>query len=200
MNSLLPNKQNGLLFIISAPAGTGKTTLVNLLLQEFPDLMVNVSYTTRAPRKSEISGQHYHFVSEEEFKAKIKADEFLEYVLLYGTYYGTSRKWINAQQQQGKHVLLVIDTQGALQIKSVCSSILIFIRPPSLDILKERLEGRQTETDNEINTRLNWAAKEMAAINHYDYDIINDDLMTAYQVLRSIVIAECHRIDYLHNR
>ncbi|WP_068467849.1 guanylate kinase [Candidatus Protochlamydia phocaeensis] len=194
MTSLLGNLSEGLAFIVSAPAGTGKTTLVQMLVEEFPSVIASISYTTRLPRTGEVPGKHYHFISESEFEAKIAAADFLEYVKLYGTYYGTSRQWIQEQQRQGKHVVLVIDTQGALQLKGNFPGVFIFIRPPSLEVLRERLEGRKTETPELIEKRLGWAQAELNAVQYYDYQIVNDELATAYQVLRSIVIAECHRV------
>lgn len=186
--------QTGLLFIVSAPAGTGKTTLVNKLVEEFPTVIASISYTTREPREGEINGKHYHFISQSEFEAKIASEDFLEYVTLYGCYYGTSRQWILDQQKQGKHVVLVIDTQGALQLKGRLPAVLIFISPPSLEVLRERLSNRQTETLEMIEKRLEWAKTEMQAIPAYDYLVVNDDLNTAYQILRSVVIAESHRV------
>ena len=194
MSSLVSPLKKGLCFIISAPAGTGKTTLVNLLIKEAPSLVVNVSYTTRSPRAGEIDGQHYHFISEAEFKNKIEQADFLEYAQLYGSYYGSSRKWVTEQQAAGKHVILVIDTQGAIALKGVLEAIYIFISPPSLDVLRMRLSNRKTETPEMLEKRLVWARQEMQARAYYNYEIINDDLSTAYQVLRSIVVAESHRI------
>ncbi|WP_039357402.1 guanylate kinase [Candidatus Protochlamydia amoebophila] len=186
--------KKGSLFIVSAPAGTGKTTLVNLLVHEFPTVIASISYTTRAPRLSEVNGKDYYFITESEFEAKIAAADFLEYVKLYDTYYGTSRKWVEIQRQLGLHVILVIDTQGALQLQKLCEATFIFIRPPSLDELKNRLINRQTESLEMIEKRLACAERELKAAQYYDYEIINDDLQEAYQVLRSILIAEYHRI------
>jgi guanylate kinase len=194
MTGLLGKAGKGLTFIVSAPAGTGKTTLVQRLVQEFPSIIASISYTTRKPREGEIPGVHYHFISEAEFEAKIAASDFLEYVKLYGTYYGTSRQWITEQQNQGKHVILVIDTQGALQLKGKLPATFIFIRPPSLESLQVRLMQRKTETAEMIEKRLAWARVELEAAQQYDYEIVNDDLEIAYQVFRSIFIAECHRI------
>ena len=183
-----------MMFVVSAPAGTGKTTLVQRLIQEFPSLMPSVSYTTRRPRQGELDGLHYHFITDAQFKEKITAGDFLEYVELYGTYYGTSRKWIEQQQQLGRHIVLVIDTQGALRIKKTCPAVLIFVSPPSLEVLRDRLIRRQTEEPEVIEKRLAVAAVEMKAVSYYDYQVVNDDLETAYDVFRSIFIAECHRI------
>lgn len=183
----------GFLFILSAPAGTGKTTLVEMLTKEFPNVVASVSFTTRQPRPNEVEGVHYHFISKEEFLQRIADGEFLEHVELYGDYYGTSRLWVESQLVQGKHVILVIDTQGAELLKS-SKAITIFIAPPSIEELERRLRLRQTETKETIEKRLLWAKKEMDAQKNYDYLIINDDLANAYQALRSILIAEEHRI------
>lgn len=194
MTSLLGEAKEGLIFIVSAPAGTGKTTLVQKLVSEFPSIIASISYTTRKPREGEIQGKHYHFITESEFQAKIAASDFLEYVKLYETYYGTSLEWVKEQQRQGKHVVLVIDTQGALKLKNTIQGVFIFIRPPSLEILRNRLIQRRTESEEVIEKRLEWAKKELIAGQAYDYQVINDELEVAYQILRSIFIAECHRI------
>lgn len=182
--------------MLSAPAGTGKTTLVNMLTEEFPCVMQSVSYTTRKPRPGEIDGVHYNFVSVKEFEEKIKANEFLEYVSLYGDYYGTSRHWVEAHISDGRHVVLVIDTQGGLQLKGNIQASFIFISPPSLEVLHKRLEKRKTEPAGMIEKRIAWAEKEIKEGKQYDYQIINDDLLTAYQVLKSIFIAEEHRLEH----
>lgn len=196
MASLVSCKR-GLCFIISAPAGTGKTTLVKMLSEEFANIVASVSYTTRASRVEEIEGIHYHFIPESDFQAKIEACDFLEYVNLYGYYYGTSRQWVEDRLNKGQHVVLVIDTQGAMQLKGNFPGVFVFIRPPSLEVLKERLIKRKTETDETLEKRLRWAQEELKVIPYYDYEIINDDLLMTYQVLRSIVIAECHRVKNL---
>lgn len=199
MTSLLGETKEGLTFIVSAPAGSGKTTLVQKLVHEFPSIVASISYTTRQPREGEIQGVHYHFITDSEFEAKIAANDFLEYVKLYGTYYGTSRQWIKEQQQQGKHVILVIDTQGALQLKGKIPAVLIFIRPPSIEVLRYRLIQRQTESLEVIEKRLKWAQMEFEVAQQYNYQLTNDDLETAYQVFRSIFIAESHRTSYTMN-
>lgn len=191
---LLGNLKKGLVFIVSAPAGTGKTTLVQMLLEEFHTVVRSISFTTRLPREGEIEGRDYHFLTESEFKAKIASGDFLEYAQLYGYYYGTSREWVLNQQEKGNHVILNIDTQGALQLKEKLKATFIFIKPPSLRELKNRLTHRKTETAEAIEQRLEWARKEMEAAKEYDYNIINDDLQTAYQILRSILIAEECRV------
>lgn len=184
----------GHLFVVSAPAGAGKTTLVQRLVNEFPEIVPSVSYTTRPPRAAEIGGRHYHFVTEEEFQEKLAKGDFLEHVSLHGAQYGTSRQWIEQRRQENTHVVLVIDTQGAMQVRAMLPAILIFILPRSLDVLRERLLQRQTESPEMIEQRLAWATHELEAASQYDFQIINDDLEIAYQAFRSIFIAECHRV------
>ncbi|MBI3508863.1 MAG: guanylate kinase [Chlamydiia bacterium] len=192
--NVLGNCKKGFLFVISAPAGTGKTTLVDKLCEEFPCVVRSISCTTRAKRKGEQEGKDYFFLKSEEFEQRIKNHEFLEHATVFGHSYGTSRPFIEEQQKEGKHVILVIDTQGALQImaKSL-PAIFIFIRPPSLAELRKRLQGRKTETEAVVEERLSWAEKEMALAPRYHYQIVNDHLSTAYDVLRAIFIAEEHK-------
>lgn len=190
---VLGGMQKGLIFIVSAPAGTGKTTLVHMLQKEFSCVVESISYTTRPMRSSEISGRDYHFVGREEFEEKIKAGDFLEHARVFGEYYGTSREALFQQLSQGKHVVLVIDTQGALNIKNKLDAVFIFIQPPSIEILKKRLLARKSENSAAMEERLAWAQKEIDCAIHYDYQIVNDDLSTAYDVLRSVLIAEEHK-------
>jgi guanylate kinase len=190
---VLGNTKKGLVFVVSAPAGTGKTTLVKMLKEEFACVTGSVSYTTRAVRSGELDGKDYHFISEAEFEAKIHAGEFLEYARVFDHFYGTSRNQVEALQEKGKHVVLVIDTQGALQLMGRFKASYIFISPPSLSELKKRLYGRKSEADHVIEQRLSWAEKEISLAHNYDYRIINDHLKVAYDVLRSILIAEEHK-------
>ena len=189
--------RKGLVFVLSAPAGTGKNTLVNRLLEEFPDIVESVSFTTRSPRQDETDGKHYHFITQAQFDQRIADGDFLEYVSLYGYSYGTSRSQVETLQKAGKHVMLVIDTQGALKLKQTISAVYIFVIPPSMQELKQRLEARRTETPEAIQSRLDWAEKELAMIDQYDYSLINDDMETAYDALRSIIVAEEHRVIHL---
>lgn len=193
--TLLGNNKQGKLFILSAPAGTGKTTLVRMLTQEFPCVVASISSTTRAPRQGEVDGVDYHFITRTAFDDKVKAGEFLEHVELYGDCYGTSRSWVNKQLAEGKHVILVIDVQGARLLRDKVKAVTIFVSPPSLEELERRLKRRKTEDASVIEQRLLWAKKEMEARDGYDYQIVNDDLAVSYQILRSILIAEEH-----HNR
>jgi guanylate kinase len=184
----------GLLFVISAPAGTGKTTLVKMLTDEFPEVVRSVTCTTRKPRIGEKEGQDYFFLTEEEFQKKLKKGDFLEHANVFGFNYGTSRSLVEKELQAGKHVILVIDTQGALQLKGKIDAIFIFISPPSLEELKKRLEKRRTELPEAVEKRLQWARHELEMISHYDYHVINEDLSAAYENLKSILIAEEDRI------
>ncbi|HAB98669.1 MAG TPA: guanylate kinase [Parachlamydiales bacterium] len=190
---ILGGLKKGLIFVISAPAGTGKTTLVRMLQKEFSCLVESVSYTTRKPRPGEQEGVDYYFISESTFTQKLQEGDFVEHAKVFDHYYGTSRSFLESQLQQGKHVLLVIDTQGAVQLKNHYDAIFIFISPPSIEELRSRLYGRKTDTDQSIEHRLSWAEKEMALAPRYDYHIVNEDLYTAYTVLRSILIAEEHK-------
>jgi guanylate kinase len=178
---------------MSAPAGTGKTTLVRMLLDEFHNVVESISFTTRPLRPKEVPGKDYNFISADQFEEKIQEGEFLEYAKVFDYYYGTSRRYVESQLEKGKHVVLVIDTQGALQLKSHLDAVFIFISPPSLEELRERLCRRSSESIEAIEYRLSWAEKEMALKEKYDYHIVNDKLKTAYDVLRSILIAEEHR-------
>ncbi len=192
---VLGNLEKGRVFIISAPAGTGKTTLAHMLVDEFPNVVESVSYTTRRPREDEVDGVHYRFISREEFEQKIAEGEFLEYADIYGDLYGTSREWVESRLEKGYHVVLVIDTQGALKLKERYPAVYIFISPPSFEELRRRLLERRTESDEVIEKRLAWARKEVEKSHEYDYRLVNNDLQTAYQVLRSIIIAEEHKVN-----
>jgi len=191
--TVLGGLKRGLVFVISAPAGTGKTTLVRMLREEFHCIVESISYTTRQPRINEIPERDYYFITPEIFKEKIAEGEFLEYAQVFHNYYGTSRKFVESQQEKGKHVVLVIDTQGALQLKGKINAVFIFISPPSIQELQARLMTRRSETDEAIQHRLSWAEKEIALSAEYDYHIVNDHLKTAYDVLRSVFIAEEHK-------
>lgn len=198
---LLGNLPKGLIFVLSAPAGTGKTTLVRMLLDEFPSLAVSVSCTTRSPRPEEISGRDYYFLSKKEFQRKVEEDEFLEHAEVFGNHYGTSRVEVEKLQSEGKHVILVIDTQGGMQLmEEKVDATFIFVKPPSFAELRERLFKRRTESADLIEQRLSWAEKEIeAGSHHYDYQIVNDNLHHAYEILRSILIAEEHKVRRNHD-
>ena len=190
---VLDNLKKGLLFVISAPAGTGKTTLVHKLIKEFDCVTQSISYTTRSPRGSEQNGVDYNFVSKEEFEKMIAQDDFLEYAKVFDNYYGTSKSYITKKQNEGKHVVLVIDTQGAMQIREKTDAILVFLAPPSKEVLEERLLHRATDSCSAIEERLSWYEKEMQVSKNYDYFVMNQDIQIAYDVFRAIFIAEEHR-------
>jgi guanylate kinase len=189
----LGNCKKGSLFVVSAPAGTGKTTLVQMLCDEFACVVKSVSCTTRNIRHNEVEGRDYHHLDMGDFEAKIKEGEFLEYAKVFGNYYGTSKRFVESHLNAGKHVVLVIDTQGALQLKEKVDAAFIFIRPPSIAELRRRLQGRKTESDEAAEHRLSWAEGEMKLASRYDYQIVNENLKVAYDVLRSIFIAEEHK-------
>lgn len=187
MSSLL---KKGLLFVVSAPAGTGKTTLIRQLSAEFPSVVPSVSYTTRAMRPNEKEGVDYFFVSQEEFAHLAQKNALLEWVQVHGASYGTSKRWVEEQLEQKKHVVLTIDTQGMLLVRGQMPCITLFIEPPSQQELRRRLTCRQTESIEEIERRIAWSYHEMEASKEYDYCFVNDQLESAYRVLRSIFIAE----------
>lgn len=186
-------RSRGMVFILSAPAGTGKTTLVDRLCEELPRMKRSTSCTTRQPRTGEIPDVSYRFISSEEFRRLEECSAFLECAQLFGNLYGTLRNDVESVLEKGDHIILVIDTQGALQLFDQINATTIFVRPPSLEALRERLERRGTDTSEEIAMRLAWAQHEIELARHYDYIVCNDEFEQALDVLRSIVIAEEHR-------
>lgn len=192
--ALLRPMSRGLLFVISAPAGAGKTTLAKRLVKTFSSIAQVPSVTTRPKRAGEVDGADYHFVSKEEFAQREARGEFLEHVELHGNLYATSKQEIEKRRKDGCHVVLVIDTRGALVLKKSLDPILIFIKPPSFEALKERLVGRGSEDEQTLQQRLQWAKREMADEPQFQYSIINDRIDDAFDVLASIVVAESHKI------
>ncbi|ACY82878.1 guanylate kinase [Edwardsiella piscicida] len=183
----------GTLYIVSAPSGAGKSSLIQALLKTQPtyDSRVSVSHTTRASRPGEQHGEHYYFVSVDEFKAMIARDDFLEHAEVFGNYYGTSRQAIEKVLAQGIDVFLDIDWQGARQVRSkMPQARSIFILPPSREELARRLHGRGQDSDDVIAGRMAKAVSEMSHYSEYDYLIINDDFDVALQDLRTIIRAE----------
>lgn len=192
---ILGNLSRGSAFVLSAPAGTGKTTLVRMLTEEFNCIEESISYTTRAPRGTEEEGKDYFFLSLDAFKKKIVQGEFLEYAEVYGHFYGTSKEQLEKRLDSGKHVFLVIDTQGAISLQKMgFKASYIFISPPSVEVLKERLDKRRTESEANRIERLSCAEKEIQLSMLYDFRIVNCDLNVTYTVLKSIVVAEEHRV------
>ena len=187
---------SGNLFIVSAPSGAGKTSLVSALLDTNQQIDVSVSYTTRAPRTGETEGKDYHFVSRETFLAMAKHGDFLESAEVYGNLYGTSHSWIEAETLGGRDILLEIDWQGAAQVRhKFPDCISIFILPPSLQALAARLKGRGQDSDEVIARRLQAGQDDIAHVAEFDYVIINDEFDTALQQLNAIVLAAGLRRD-----
>ena len=183
---------SGCLFVLAAPSGGGKTSLVNALLEREPGIRLSVSYTTRPPRPGEEQGVYYHFVDAARFIALKDAGEFLEYAHVHGNWYGTSATWLRQELQHGHDVLLEIDWQGAAQVRRLIpEAVHIFILPPSLASLKERLEKRGQDTAEVIALRLEAAREEMRHCGEFDYVIMNQDFARAVDDLSVIVRAAC---------
>lgn len=177
----------GKLFVLSGPSGTGKTTLIKKITDTLPHIVQSISFTTRKKREGEVDGKDYFFISQEEFDRGLKTDQFLEHVEIFGHYYATSRLWIDQQLMQGKNVVLVIDTQGALALKRQGVEIIsIFLKPPSLEELRIRLKHRSSESDQEIEKRIRTAEDELKQAQYYDFIVVNDKLEQAYQDLKEI--------------
>ncbi len=184
-------KKQGILFIISAPSGSGKTTLCTRLVESVDSLYRSISMTTRAPRPGEKDGMDYIFIEKQEFIKRQKKNEFLEWAKVFSEYYGTPKKHILHMLKRGSDVLLSIDVQGAMKIKRLkLDAVYIFILPPSLAMLKERLINRSTDSKEAIRERLNIAKKEILCSQKYDYVVINNRLESALDNLRAIIIAE----------
>jgi len=184
-------KKKGTLFIISAPSGSGKTTLCTRLVELVDSLYRSISMTTRAPRPGEKDGIDYIFIEKPEFLKRQKRKEFLEWAKVFGEYYGTPKKHILHMLRRGSDVLLSIDVQGAMKIRRLkLGAVYIFILPPSLGMLKDRLINRSTDSKAAIRQRLNIAKKEIACSRKYDYIIVNKRLESALDNLRAIIIAE----------
>jgi len=180
----------GSLYVISAPSGAGKTSLVKALVDSTEDILVSVSHTTRPMRPGERDGVHYHFVDQETFRHMIDASAFLEHADVFGNFYGTSRSSILDRMVMGEDVILEIDWQGAAQVRQVIpEAVGIFILPPSRVELEQRLRGRGTDADEVIQRRLAEAVAEMTHCQEFDYLVVNDDFDTALAELRAIVIA-----------
>ena len=180
----------GKLYIVSAPSGAGKTSLLSRLVPEDDSLGLSISHTTRAPREGETDGVHYHFVSVEKFEAELEKGTFLESAKVFDNYYGTSEEGINVQLQQGLDVILEIDWQGAQQVRRrIPDAISIFILPPSVEALRERLGNRGQDAEEVINRRMDQARDELSHYPEYDYLVFNDDFETALKELKAIFTA-----------
>jgi len=187
--------RKGILFVISGPSGVGKGTIKDALLRELQDIKLSISTTTRPMRAGEVEGRDYFFLSPEEFSDKLANDEFLENARVYSNMYGTPRKYVMDNLQNGYDVLLEIDIQGALKVKEkMPEGVFIFIQPPDFEALKQRIKGRGKDSPQTIQTRLAASQDEMDMVIHYDYAIINDDLDEAVNKVQSIIIAERCRV------
>jgi guanylate kinase len=194
-------KNNALLLVVSAPSGAGKSTLCNRLIEKFPGMTYSVSCTTRAPRGREENGVHYHFLSKEEFAARVARGEFLEHAEVHGNFYGTLKDTVRQSLSAGKDLIMDIDVQGAAQIRTACAALPaddplrrsfvdVFIAPPSIEELRRRLCGRATDADEVIETRMRNAEEEMKEHNLYEHLLINDNLEEALIKFVNIVYAE----------
>lgn len=183
-------KSKGLLIVISGPSGVGKGTVCDTLTKR-DDLFISISATTRSPRKGEIDGKNYYFITENEFKKRIENNDFLEYAHVYGNYYGTPKSKVLEKLNAGKDVILEIDTQGALQVKkSYEEGIFIFIVPPSMNDLKDRIVNRGSETKQSLEIRLKSAYNELKLLSQYDYAVTNDIVENAVSKIECIINAE----------
>jgi len=186
----------GTLYIISAPSGAGKTSLVHALLTAQPNVVVSVSHTTRRMREGEVDGRDYHFVDEPVFRQMVDNGEFLEHATVFGNSYGTSRQHIQTQLDAGKDVILEIDWQGARQIRQLISDCRsIFILPPSIQALRDRLQGREQDSAEVIESRMREAVSEMTHYAEFDYIVINDDFEQAREELAAIFVCNRMRLE-----
>ncbi|MCB0861524.1 MAG: guanylate kinase [Solirubrobacterales bacterium] len=183
-------------FVITGPSGVGKGSLISLLRHRIPELELSTSATTRDPRAGEKHGVHYHFLEPEEFKRRVEAGEFLEYAAYSGNHYGTLRSEVEKQIEAGHPVVLEIEVQGARQVAgSMPEAVQIFIAPPELDALKERLEGRGTDSPEAIARRLEVAEEELAARDEFHHQVVNDELERALDELEAIVRGKLSQSD-----
>lgn len=186
---------SGILFVVSAPSGAGKTTLVKLLMERDADMRHSVSYTTRPPRAGEQDGREYHFIGVAEFEARRSRGEFLEWAEVHGNFYGTSRVWLEERMDAGQDMLLEIDWQGAQQVRRLFpTAVTVFILPPSVAELERRLRGRGQDSEEVIRRRVAAALGEMQHVGEFDFAIINNDLRTAFDDLAAVVRAARLRV------
>jgi guanylate kinase len=187
--------RRGLLFVVSAPSGTGKTTVVERLVHTLPDLALSRSYTSRQARPGEADGVDYNFVSRARFEEMVAADQFLEWADVFGNLYGTCATDAERELGRGRDLVLVIDVQGARQVRQRCrETVGVFVMPPSFAVLEQRLRGRSKDAEEAMQRRLQTARDEVAAFTEYDYVIVNDALEACVERLRAIVLAERTRL------
>jgi guanylate kinase len=197
---LSPRPSKGKLFVLSGASGAGKDTLLLELLKTHPELQRCVTYTTRAPRPGEREGVDYHFVDVPTFQGMIGAGELLEWAEVYGRYYGNSREWVLGRLDAGQSVILRIDVQGALTVRRMMpEAVLIFVAPPSMEELERRLTVRASETPEELRVRLDAAEWEMSQMSHFDYLVVNADILDSIDLIRCILRAEHARIEVQKN-
>lgn len=198
---MLKEKSKGLLIVVSGPSGAGKDTICNKVVSDMKDTMISISMTSRTPRPKEVDGINYYFITKEEFEERIKNDEFLEYAIVHNNqYYGTPKAKLEENLSNGKNVILVIDIQGALEIKEkVKEALFIFIMPPSMEELKDRLIKRNTETKDKILERFKTAYKEINEFKKYNYVVVNDKVEKAVEKVKSIILAEKCRVDRIED-
>lgn len=199
MNELGNTMSRGILFVLSGPSGVGKGTVCGVLRRKLPELIYSVSATTRSPREGEQDGVNYFFKTREQFHHMIETDALLEHAEYVGNYYGTPRDFVEKTLSEGKDIILEIEVQGALKVREKFSEgVFIFLMPPSLNELKQRIVGRGTESQATIDHRLSVAVEEMNLLHHYDYAVVNDEIDQACNRISSIITAEhCKRERFL---
>lgn len=198
---MVKRKKNGTLIVLSGPSGAGKGTICNELLKQVDTLNLSISMTTRSPRGNEADGKDYYFVTKEQFEEDIKKGNFLEYAKVYNdNYYGTPKKIVEESLASGKDIILEIDIQGALEVKEkMKEGIFIFIMPPSMRELKDRLVKRNTESKDKIIERFKNAYKEINEVTKYNYIVINDEVQNAVDKVKAIILAEKCRVDRIED-
>lgn len=188
--------KKGILIVISGPSGAGKGTICKALLEKHDDLYLSVSATTRSPREGEVDGVNYHFLTKENFKERINEGDFLEWAEVYDNFYGTPKSNVEQMLNAGKNVILEIDIQGALRVKENCEDgVFVFILPPSMEELKNRLVSRGSETPESLMKRFTSAYQEINYISRYNYGVINDTVENAVEKVENILAAEKCRVD-----
>ncbi|WP_282941719.1 guanylate kinase [Paenibacillus sp. RC67] len=198
---IMTSKEKGILIVLSGPSGVGKGTVCKALRQCAPDLIYSVSATTREPRQGEVDGVNYFFKSREQFQQLIAEDQMLEWAEYVGNFYGTPRKFVEETLNAGHDIILEIEVQGALKVKQKFpQGVFIFLLPPSMDELENRIVGRGTESEESIRNRMSVAMEEIRLMEHYDYAIVNDHVENACSRIQSIIVAEHCRKEKVVNK